>query len=255
MIEIALRRSVRAGDRVHQAQMVLARATAERPLGLRQYIEPSEAGWRSHQQDASAVDAEVIDDLPEMNRRLRVAKRRHAEHQRHNAVEAAGTGNPHAEIGDHVPEMQADRSAPDPGVDAVDDLPWQRRLRGGKPRYLAFQLPRCEPRVNPEMRPERGQVSRLEIRPFHARRQGFAIDRSRDGAPTMPGQDLRSEARPIRPAAKEGALGIAQFLRRMDDDIPEQTQPVRDERSGCDPDDRAPRHANSGRGIEQHAPV
>ena len=85
-----------------------------------------------------------------------------------------------------------------------------------------------------------GQQPRLEIGPLRTRRQGLPIDRPRYRAPAMPRQDLRGKAGPLRPAAKKCAVGIAHFLRRVDDDVPELAHAVGDKRRREHPGDRAP---------------
>src|SRR5436190_20315710 len=134
--------------------MAATRAAAKPPFGLRQDGQPPKPSRLANEQHAAAVDREMIDDMPEKRRRFGVALVRAAENERGSFVKQTVAGEPHPEIGDHMAEMLAGRSAPDAPVRALDGL--RGRVRPGIDRG------RYSP---PAMA---GIDLRLEIWPFRA---------------------------------------------------------------------------------------
>ena len=110
--DVLLDRGFVAEEAIHQIEVPAARSAAIKPFGLREDEEDADAQRLAHEGQSSPVDAEGVDHLPEVGRRLEVFDRGEAEQQRQARMQRRRVDEAHTEAGDHMAVVKADHPAP-----------------------------------------------------------------------------------------------------------------------------------------------
>src|SRR5437588_8462316 len=130
-----------------------ARSAAEATFSLRQHQQSPEPHRLAHKQNPTAIDREMIDDLPEKWRRFAPGVAPNTEDERRCFIKQARCRDAHPEIGDHMAEMIADRPAPDASIHDIHRP--AARVRAGIDRLRDAVPAMACVNLRPEMRPLR----------------------------------------------------------------------------------------------------